>query len=202
MPARVVVVHDEPGFVGELVAALHLAGHQVADFTDPLAAWDALAAARLTEVLITGVQFPAGKSNGLALALMARVKRPGIQVIFTARPQFARECEDAGMFLPLPVSVPHVAKTVELLLQQVTNSHAKAAGASLNLSGEGNGQLPIEPSLGRATRRHPLRDGPLGGERTTGSGAVLRGESSTGNREVGEIQRLGRGGHSDLPITV
>jgi CheY-like chemotaxis protein len=184
MPARVVVVHDEPGFVEELVAALNLAGHQVAAYADPLAAWDALAATRLTEVLITRVQFPPGKSNGLALALMARANRPGIQVIFIALPQFARECEDVGLFLPLPVSVPHVVKTAGLLLQRVVNSPAKAAGASFNLSGEGHGQLPIESSLGCATRRHPLRDGPLGGERTTGSGAVLRGESSTGHREV------------------
>jgi DNA-binding NtrC family response regulator len=130
MPARVVVVHDEPRFVNEVVAALNLADHQVAAFTDPLAAWDALAAARLTEVLITRVQFPPGKSNGLALTRMARANRPDIQVILTALPEFARECEDEGVFLPLPVPVADVVKTVELLLQRVANSHAKAAGAS------------------------------------------------------------------------
>ena len=175
------MVHEEPGFVDALVAALDLAGHQVAVFTDALEAWDALPAARLTEVLITDVQFPPGKSNGLALARMARANRPGIQVIFTALPEFAKDCEDDGVFLPLPVSVPQVVKTVELLLQ-LADSNAKAADASLNLSGEGNGQLPIEPSLGRATRSYALRDGPLGSERTTGPGAVPRGEPSTGNR--------------------
>jgi DNA-binding NtrC family response regulator len=148
MPARVVVVHDEPGFVNELVAALKLAGHEVAVFADALAAWDALAAARLTEVLITRAQFPPGRSNGLALTHMARAKRPGIQVIFTALPEFRRECESEGVFLPLPVPVAHAVKTVELLLQRAPNSHAKAAGASLNLSGEGNGQPGTEPSLG------------------------------------------------------
>jgi DNA-binding NtrC family response regulator len=182
MPARVVVVHDEPGFVDGLVAALNLAGHQVAAFANPLAAWDALAAARLTEVLITRVQFPPGRSNGLALARWAHVNRPNIQVLFVALPEFAKECEEAGSFLPHPVPVPRVAKAVELLLQRTTDTSAKAAGASLNLSGEGNGQLPIEPPLGRATRCHPLRDRPLGSEWTTGSGAVPRGESPTGNR--------------------
>jgi DNA-binding NtrC family response regulator len=182
MPARVVVVHDEPEFVDELVAALNFAGHQVAVFTDPLEAWDALAAARLTEVLITRVRFPPGKSNGRALALMARASRPTIQVIFTALPEFARECEDVGMFLPLPVPVPHVAKKVELLLRQARTHTRKATDTSLNLSGEGNGQRPTEPPLGRATRSHPLRDGPLGSERATGPSAMLRGESSTGNR--------------------
>jgi DNA-binding NtrC family response regulator len=115
MLARVVVVHDEPGFAGSLAAALTLAGHHVAAFADPLAAWDALADARGTEVLITDVQFPPGKSNGVALALMAHAKRPDIQVIFTALPEFAEECEDIGMFLPQPVAVSDVVKTVELL---------------------------------------------------------------------------------------
>jgi DNA-binding response OmpR family regulator len=181
MPARVVVVHDEPEFVDELVAALNLAGYQVAVFPDPIAAWGALEAARLTEVLITCVQFPPGKSNGLALAYMARANRRSIQVIFTALPEFASECEDAGVFLPQPVPVRHVVKTVELLLQRAASSDAQSASAELNLAEEGNGQLPIEPSRGRATRSHPLRDGLMGSERTTGPGAVSRGYSSTGN---------------------
>lgn len=129
MPARVVVVGDEPEFVDELVAALNLAGHEVARFTDPLAAWDALADARRTEVLITDVSFPPGKSNGVALAHMARMKRRGIQVIFVALPEFARECEDTGMFLAQPISVPNVMKNVELLLQRTADSDAEAAVA-------------------------------------------------------------------------
>ena len=57
MPARVVVVHDEPEFVDQLATALGLAGHQVATFPDPLTAWDALEAARRVEVLITRIVF-------------------------------------------------------------------------------------------------------------------------------------------------
>jgi hypothetical protein len=65
--------------------------------------------------------------------------------------------------------VLHVAKAVELLLQRNVNSSVKFAGASLNLSGKGNGQLPIEPSLGQPTRSRPLRDRLLGSEPTTGA---------------------------------
>ena len=124
MPARVVLVHDETEFVDELIAALTLAGHQVATFTDPLEAWDALAAARLTKVLITRVQFPPGKSNGLALANMVRSKHPKIQVIFVALPEFEADCEDTGVFLPRPVAVSDVIKTVELLLQHQLTARA------------------------------------------------------------------------------
>jgi CheY-like chemotaxis protein len=133
MPTRIVVVHDEPSFVDELVAALSSMGHQVAAFTNPLEAWDALAAAEKTEVLITCVHFPPGKSNGLALAHMAHLNRPSIHVIFLALPEFARDCEDDGTFLPLPVSALHVAKTVELLLQRSIDSAGKTAGAAPNL---------------------------------------------------------------------
>jgi hypothetical protein len=57
MPARVVVVHDECEFVGEVATALRSAGHDVATFTDLLAAWDALKAVQKTEVLVTRMQF-------------------------------------------------------------------------------------------------------------------------------------------------
>lgn len=109
-------MHDEADFVNDLVAALNVAGHQVVAFADPIAAWDSLAAARQTEVLVTLVEFPPGKSNGVSLALMARAKRPDIQVIFIALANFAEENKEIGVFLPRLVAVPDVVKTVEMLL--------------------------------------------------------------------------------------
>jgi DNA-binding NtrC family response regulator len=61
MPARVVVVHDDPDYVDELAALLRRDGHDVAAFPDPLASWDAVEAAKLTEVLVTRVDFPPGR---------------------------------------------------------------------------------------------------------------------------------------------
>ena len=78
-----------------------------------MAALDALENAQRVEVLITRVRFPPGKPNGIALALMARHKRPGIKVLFTARPEFATakvlasscRCQSArrSLWQPLPV---------------------------------------------------------------------------------------------------
>jgi DNA-binding NtrC family response regulator len=116
MPARVVVVHDEPELLTELVAAIRLAGHDVAAFVDPMKALDALDVAQRIEVLITRVQFPQGKPNGIALALMARTKRPGIRVVFTARPEFAQATEGLGTFTPAPINVAEVVITVGRLL--------------------------------------------------------------------------------------
>lgn len=116
MPARVVVVHDEPEFVGEVATALRLAGHEVATFPDPLAAWDALEATRETEVLVTRVEFQPGKSNGVALARMARANRPEIRVLFTALPEYASHTEGLGTLMPMPVRVPDVVEAVTRLL--------------------------------------------------------------------------------------
>jgi DNA-binding NtrC family response regulator len=116
MPARVVVVHDEPEFVVELATALRSAGHHVATFPHPMAAWDALESAREIEVLVTRVQFQPGKSNGVALARVARTKRPGIRVLFTGLRQHASHTEGLGTFMPLPVRVPDVVEAVTRLL--------------------------------------------------------------------------------------
>jgi DNA-binding NtrC family response regulator len=116
MPARVVVVHDEPGFAGQLTDALRLAGHDVAVFVDPMFALDALDAAERIEILITRIGFPPGKPNGIALARMARAKRPGVRVVFTARPEFAALAEGLGEFVPTPVNIADVVATVARLL--------------------------------------------------------------------------------------
>jgi len=117
MPARVVVVHDDPDYLGELATLLRRDGHDVATFPDPLAAWDALEAAKRIEVLVTRVEFPPGRSNGVALARMARSKRREIRVLITALPEHAKDAEELGTFLPLPVDVAEVAQVVKSLLE-------------------------------------------------------------------------------------
>jgi hypothetical protein len=98
------------------MTALSLGGHTVIGFADPLAAWDALDTSRGVEVLITRIYFAPGKSNGVSLARMARLKRPGIQVLFVARPENAHHAEGIGTFLPLPAAVAEVIEVVERLL--------------------------------------------------------------------------------------
>jgi CheY-like chemotaxis protein len=75
MPARIVIVHDEPDFADSLTTALRSAGHDVATFMDPQVGWNALDKAHRVELLITRVAFPPGKPNGVSLARMARYKR-------------------------------------------------------------------------------------------------------------------------------
>jgi hypothetical protein len=78
MPARI-VVHDGP-CLERMISGLSQRGHDVRGYSDPLAALSALEDARRVEVLLTRLHFGPGKSNGVALALMARLKRPGVKV--------------------------------------------------------------------------------------------------------------------------
>jgi DNA-binding NtrC family response regulator len=118
MPARIVVVHDDPSFREPLLASLKADGHDVVAYEDSLAAWGALESAQRAEVLVTRVDFGQGKPHGVALALSARLKVPNLRVLFVARPRFRKDIEGIGVFLPLPVSVPEVAEAVGRLLSE------------------------------------------------------------------------------------
>ena len=118
MPARIVVVHDDADYVQELADGLRAEGHEVATFPDPIAAWDALEAARKTEVLVTRLSFPPGRSNGGALARMARSKRRNIQVLFLSSSQNAEDIEDMGTIMATPAPAEAVATAVKQLLSE------------------------------------------------------------------------------------
>jgi CheY-like chemotaxis protein len=115
IPARVVVVHDEPSFLDPLVTSLEAAGHDVTAFSDPLLAWEALRIPNEIEILVTRVQFGEGKPHGVALARWARQMSPAVGILFVALPEFQADVEDLGVLLPRPVSVPEVAKAVGLM---------------------------------------------------------------------------------------
>ena len=116
MPARIVLAHDDPEFVHNTVPALRAAGYDVIAFADSMSALNALEAAHRVEVLITRVLFPEGQPNGVSLGLMARLKRPGVKVLFIARPDTQEHTEGIGEFLPSPVTAFEILETVRKML--------------------------------------------------------------------------------------
>jgi DNA-binding NtrC family response regulator len=104
MPAAVLVVHDEQSTRELAVSALREAFLEAVGFADPMAALDAIEADPRVRVLVTRVVFGPGKLNGVALARMVRVKRPGIKVVFVAREENAHHTTDLGVFLPRPLN--------------------------------------------------------------------------------------------------
>ena len=116
MPAQVVIVLPDSAELEDLAGAIRVNGHSVQTFADPLPALEALEQARRIELLITSVKFPPGKSNGQALALMTRMRRPRIKVIFICPADEQEHIADLGYCLPPPVDVQAVAALVEDLL--------------------------------------------------------------------------------------
>jgi DNA-binding NtrC family response regulator len=93
MPAAVLVVHNEPNTRELAVTALRAAFLDVIGFDDPMAALNAIEDDTRIRVLVTRVAFGAGKLNGVALARMVRVKRPGTKVVFVARAEKSSHTE-------------------------------------------------------------------------------------------------------------
>jgi DNA-binding NtrC family response regulator len=117
MPARVVIVHNDPDTLEPLAEALTSAGHFVAKFDDAMAAWEALRDARTVELLITRVRFGRGKPHGLGLVIHTRTRWPNVKVIFTGSPRSMEAVKhSAHGFVPTPVNVVEAVATVERVL--------------------------------------------------------------------------------------
>jgi DNA-binding NtrC family response regulator len=106
MPAPVLVVHKEFDTRELALASLRAAGHEAAGFENSLTALDAIEANSRVRVLVAGVDFGQGTLNGIALARMVKVKRPGLQAVFVASLEDQPHTERVGDFLPTPLD-PH-----------------------------------------------------------------------------------------------
>ncbi len=126
MPARIVVVHDDPGFVEETVEALTRAGWNTTGYVDPMVALTELEAAKNVDVLLTRLRFGPGKPHGISLALMTRVKRPRLKVLFTADPEFTEEAKRVGEVLPPSLDGAILTGVVERILGQPRQDFAQS----------------------------------------------------------------------------
>ena len=116
MHARVVVVLNEPGFADNTASALRTLGEEALALADPMTALELLEGTERLEVLVTCLDFAPGKPNGIALGRMARMKRPGIRVLFVGPADFEQLAEGVGTFMSCPVTVPQVVAGVLQML--------------------------------------------------------------------------------------
>jgi hypothetical protein len=110
MPARFVLVHDDPWFTNSLMKQL---GSDLAWFEDPILALKALESAKTVEFLLTRLQFADRQPLGLSLARLARTARPDVRVIFTGALSHRDYARGLGEFIPEPVEAVHVAMIIE-----------------------------------------------------------------------------------------
>src|SRR5689334_17249884 len=105
MPAEVVLVVADPGFLHDARAALLGEGLSVAAFSGSMAALKALEGAQAVEVLATAVNFPGRQPNGMSLALMTQHRRPNVRLIFMGPAHVAPAVAELGQLLAEPVAV-------------------------------------------------------------------------------------------------
>jgi DNA-binding NtrC family response regulator len=118
MPANIILVHDDLTFVAEVVDALKSTGHNIAAFNDPIDAMNPIQAVARIDILITRVHFASGRGNGVALAGWARIRRPGVKVLFTVAPENIVHVEEVGEFLVAPIHIPELVAVVTKLAEQ------------------------------------------------------------------------------------
>jgi CheY-like chemotaxis protein len=104
------VVLDEPGFAERTAALLLDRGYEAMALVDPMVALEALEDAERIELLITSMDHGDGKPNGIALARMARLRKPHIKVLFVAAPGMERYTAGLGELLPWPICVSDVVQ--------------------------------------------------------------------------------------------
>jgi hypothetical protein len=112
MPARIVIVHDNPEFTQDL--AQHL-GPDVAVFDDPLRAFDLLKRASTIKFLVTKVTFGDRQPLGLSLARVTRSARPDVRIIFAGEPEHRQVARGLGEFLAEPISASEIGMVIEWL---------------------------------------------------------------------------------------
>jgi len=122
VPAQILVVHDDPTFCQALAVTLRTQGHTVAVCFDPIPAWEALPSDHKVKVLVTRINFGAGKTNGLALARRAVSNRPCTQVVYLCAPDEREFLPEEAVFHMMPYNAALVAKTVAGLLSASENA--------------------------------------------------------------------------------
>ena len=116
MPASIVVVLDEADFAERVSRLLASVGHDAIALPNSMAALAALQNARQIELLVTCADFGPGQPNGVALARMAKSKRPGIKVLFVGEDNLQPFVEGLGTLMVSPVTSEQVAAAVTDLL--------------------------------------------------------------------------------------
>jgi CheY-like chemotaxis protein len=116
MGARIVVAHSDLDSLQRISAALRQARYEVAEFADPMNALLALERPDPVAALVTKINFGDGILNGVALARLARSRRPDIKLVFAASPEYQLHTVGLGELVPPPIVGAAIVDAVERVL--------------------------------------------------------------------------------------
>ena len=114
--ARILLVDDDPGCAAAAAQALRTGGFDVSEGRDYRFALKELESERPLDLLITDIVMPQ-RVNGLALARMARMRRPSLKVIYVTGYDIPGvENEALGPVLRKPVDNENLLSEVRQVL--------------------------------------------------------------------------------------
>jgi hypothetical protein len=87
-----------------------------------MAAMNALESAAHVDVLVTRVNFPEGKPNGLSLALVTRTKCPLLKVVFVGKPELHNLTKDVGELIAYPGDSGKIVEAVTRVFAEARRS--------------------------------------------------------------------------------
>jgi CheY-like chemotaxis protein len=98
--AHILLVEDDEGLAYALAASVRAGGHLVTAAPTAFSALPILDSDVPIDLLLTDLVMPPGQLSGLALARMARLKRPSIAVIFmTGHPELEQHIQGDKLLL-------------------------------------------------------------------------------------------------------
>lgn len=114
MSRNVVLVHPDDAVAAAIAEALRRCAYSVWAFSDPI---NALSFVELTppDALVTAVRFGAGKLHGIALSLMAGLRRPGLKALLLVEPRDRVHTDPLGEYLPAPGDPSSVVEVLDRL---------------------------------------------------------------------------------------
>jgi CheY-like chemotaxis protein len=125
---RILLVEDDQIFLHTLELVLRDAGFDVLAVSDYIPALKHLDSGERIDVLLTDIVMP-GRVNGLALSRMARLRRPGLGVVYITAHDFPGAEEDAeGQNLPKPFASEQLLRANSRELEHIR--HRAAGGAA------------------------------------------------------------------------
>ena len=116
--ASILLIEDDTALAYALSRSLVHAGHDVTTALDGMSALQTLETNKDIDLVLTDLIMPAGHPHGLALARMARQKRPQLPIIFMTGHVELLNVSDGDQILLKPVSLPLVLDEIAETLRR------------------------------------------------------------------------------------
>lgn len=117
--ASILVIEDDEAYRHVVITILENAGFEVLPASDFASAMPIIESKERVDLLLTDIVMPTGTPQGIAIALMARERRPNLKVVYMSGHHDVRYVGaliDGAEFLRKPFRAPQLIALIESVL--------------------------------------------------------------------------------------